>query len=60
MLLEGTASDEKTYQVRLSCISADRNSAGIAVGEIPSTREQVTSVLRQHLAMKSVYHFMMA
>ena len=34
MLLEGAASDEKTYQVRLSCISADRNSAGIAVGEI--------------------------
>ena len=34
MLLEGVASDEKTYQVRLSCISADRNSAGIAVGEI--------------------------
>ena len=34
MLLEGVASDEKTYQVRLSCISADRNSAGLAVGEI--------------------------
>ena len=34
MLLEGQASDEKTYQVRLSCISADRNSQGFAIGEI--------------------------
>ena len=35
MLLESKASDEKTYKVRLSCISADRNHAqGFAIGEM--------------------------
>ena len=35
MLLEGVASDEKIYRVRVSCISADRNHAqGFAIGEM--------------------------
>ena len=35
MLLEGVASDNKTYRVRLSCITKENNRAqGFAVGEI--------------------------
>ena len=35
MLLESVASDGKSYKVRISCISADRNHAqGFAIGEM--------------------------
>jgi hypothetical protein len=35
MLLEGVASDSKSYKIRLSCISAERNHAqGFAIGEM--------------------------
>tara|TARA_B100000886_G_C20194662_1_gene395799 strand:- start:3 stop:446 length:444 start_codon:yes stop_codon:yes gene_type:complete len=35
MMLEGHASDGKTYRIRLSCISAERNHAqGFAIGEM--------------------------
>ena len=52
MLLEGIASDEKSYQVRISCISAERNHAqGFAVGEMHVYKGA------SHIGSKAVFEY---
>lgn len=52
MLFEGVASDMKTYRIRLSCISAERNHAqGFAVGEMHVYKGT------SHIGSKAVFEY---